>query len=38
MQNGSLEDVAPTVLQLMHVDQPKEMTGHALLKTLTTSR
>ncbi len=38
MQNGSLEDVAPTVLQLMHIDQPEEMTGKPLLRTLTTSR
>jgi 2,3-bisphosphoglycerate-independent phosphoglycerate mutase len=38
LQNGSLEDVAPTVLQLMRIDQPKEMTGKPLLQTLTTSR
>jgi 2,3-bisphosphoglycerate-independent phosphoglycerate mutase len=38
MQNGSLEDVAPTILQLMNIDQPQEMTGKPLLRTLTTSR
>lgn len=38
MDNGALEDVAPTVLQLMNVAQPKEMTGKPLLKTLTTSK
>jgi 2,3-bisphosphoglycerate-independent phosphoglycerate mutase len=37
LQDGSLEDVAPTILQLMNLDQPKEMTGHPLLRTLTTS-
>ena len=35
---GSLEDVAPTILQIMNVDQPKEMTGRPLFRTLTTSR
>lgn len=28
---GELADVAPTVLRLMDIDQPKAMTGHALL-------
>lgn len=38
MENGSLEDVAPTILQLMNIAQPSEMTGKPLLRTLTTSR
>jgi 2,3-bisphosphoglycerate-independent phosphoglycerate mutase len=29
---GSLSDVAPTVLQLLGVDQPKEMTGKSLIQ------
>jgi len=28
--NGALSDVAPTLLALMGLDKPKEMTGHAL--------
>ena len=28
---GRLADVAPTLLQLMHLPQPAEMTGHSLL-------
>src|SRR5690242_18958404 len=28
---GQLSDVAPTTLELMGLDQPKEMTGHSLL-------
>jgi 2,3-bisphosphoglycerate-independent phosphoglycerate mutase len=38
LENGALKDVAPTALQLLHLKQPPEMTGHPLLKTLTTSR
>jgi 2,3-bisphosphoglycerate-independent phosphoglycerate mutase len=38
MSNGALADVAPTVLQLMNLSQPEEMTGKPLLRTLTTSR
>ena len=30
MHNGILADVAPTILKLMHIDQPSEMTGKAL--------
>ncbi len=30
--NGSLSDIAPTMLYLMGLEQPKEMTGHSLLK------
>jgi len=33
LQNdGSLSDVAPSLLTLMGLDQPKEMTGHSLVK------
>lgn len=30
VQNGSLADVAPTFLSLLHIPLPKEMTGHNL--------
>lgn len=30
--NGTLADVAPTLLSLMNIEQPKEMTGHSLIK------
>jgi 2,3-bisphosphoglycerate-independent phosphoglycerate mutase len=33
LENGRLCDVAPTLLQLLGLPQPKAMTGHALLKT-----
>lgn len=29
--DGALSDVAPTALELMGIEQPKEMTGHSLL-------
>ncbi|HYW34508.1 MAG TPA: 2,3-bisphosphoglycerate-independent phosphoglycerate mutase [Balneolaceae bacterium] len=32
LNTGILADVAPTLLDLMHIDQPEEMTGHSLLK------
>ncbi len=32
-QGGRLADVAPTLLELLHVPQPKEMDGISLLKT-----
>ena len=32
VENGILADVAPTVLALMGVEQPKEMTGEALVE------
>ena len=32
VENGILADVAPTVLKLMGVEQPTEMTGHALVE------
>ncbi len=31
-QMGALDDIAPTLLYLMGLDKPKEMTGHNLLK------
>jgi len=30
-QVGVLGDVAPTILELMGLDQPEDMTGHSLL-------
>ncbi|HWJ02922.1 MAG TPA: 2,3-bisphosphoglycerate-independent phosphoglycerate mutase, partial [Verrucomicrobiae bacterium] len=29
---GSLQDVAPTILDIMHIDKPPEMTGTSLLQ------
>ncbi|QNF32778.1 2,3-bisphosphoglycerate-independent phosphoglycerate mutase [Adhaeribacter swui] len=31
LQNGKLGDLAPTILQLMGIPQPPDMTGHSLL-------
>lgn len=31
--DGALSDIAPTLLALMEIDQPKEMTGHSLLSS-----
>jgi 2,3-bisphosphoglycerate-independent phosphoglycerate mutase len=31
LESGRLADIAPTVLDLMDVDQPSEMTGHSLI-------
>jgi 2,3-bisphosphoglycerate-independent phosphoglycerate mutase len=31
LADGQLADVAPTILELMGLDQPREMTGHSLL-------
>lgn len=31
IHDGTLADVAPTVLALMHIEQPAQMTGHSLL-------
>jgi 2,3-bisphosphoglycerate-independent phosphoglycerate mutase len=31
LKNGKLADIAPTVLQLMEIEKPKEMTGESLL-------
>ncbi len=32
ISNGKLADVAPTILELLKVDQPREMTGNSLIK------
>ncbi|MBT5859177.1 MAG: 2,3-bisphosphoglycerate-independent phosphoglycerate mutase, partial [Flavobacteriales bacterium] len=32
IENGKLGDIAPTVLQIMGVEIPKEMTGDILIK------
>ncbi len=32
VENGILADVAPSVCQLLGIEQPKEMTGHSLIK------
>jgi 2,3-bisphosphoglycerate-independent phosphoglycerate mutase len=31
LENGILADVAPTLLDLLHIPQPTEMTGHSLI-------
>lgn len=31
-EHGSLADVAPTILSIMGLSQPEEMTGHSLAK------
>ena len=31
LRNGRLEDIAPTILQLLNIEQPPEMTGHSLI-------
>lgn len=32
LTDGRLCDIAPTLLTMLHMDQPKEMTGHSLIK------
>lgn len=32
LNDGRLSDIAPTVLNMLHMEQPKEMTGHTLIK------
>ncbi len=32
-EDGRLADIAPTILDLMNLDKPKEMTGESLIKT-----
>ncbi|MGV6851828.1 MAG: 2,3-bisphosphoglycerate-independent phosphoglycerate mutase [bacterium] len=32
LAGGALEDLSPTLLNMMHLEKPKEMTGHSLLK------
>ena len=36
VQNGSLSDIAPTMLAIMGLDQPNEMTGRSLVATSAT--
>jgi 2,3-bisphosphoglycerate-independent phosphoglycerate mutase len=31
LDGGSLADVAPTLLDLLRIDQPQEMRGHSLI-------
>jgi 2,3-bisphosphoglycerate-independent phosphoglycerate mutase len=31
IQDGRLADIAPTLLELMGLQQPREMTGHSLI-------
>ena len=31
LHNGILADIAPTLLELLHIEQPKAMTGHSLI-------
>jgi 2,3-bisphosphoglycerate-independent phosphoglycerate mutase len=31
LRKGSLCDIAPTILEIMGIDQPKEMTGQSLI-------
>ncbi|MFT6206704.1 MAG: 2,3-bisphosphoglycerate-independent phosphoglycerate mutase [Colwellia sp.] len=31
-KSGALSDIAPTILQLMNIEQPEQMTGHSLMK------
>jgi 2,3-bisphosphoglycerate-independent phosphoglycerate mutase len=38
LDNGKLADIAPTVLALMGLQQPPEMTGHSLLSIATPSK
>ena len=32
-EGGRLSDIAPTILQLMGIEQPEEMTGHSLIQS-----
>ena len=32
LENGRLADISPTLLDLMNIDKPVEMTGHSLIK------
>ncbi len=38
LENGKLADIAPTVLALMGLAEPPEMTGHSLLSATTSSK
>jgi len=33
LRSGVLADIAPTVLEIMGIDQPEKMTGKSLLKS-----
>ncbi len=33
-ETGALCDIAPTILALMDIEQPKEMTGHSIIKAM----
>jgi 2,3-bisphosphoglycerate-independent phosphoglycerate mutase len=37
-EGGALQDVAPTLLHLMGLPQPSEMTGHSLVELSSDSR
>jgi 2,3-bisphosphoglycerate-independent phosphoglycerate mutase len=37
LRNGRLADIAPTLLQLMQIDQPADMTGVSLIETARTA-
>ncbi len=32
LEDGRLSDIAPTLLDMLHMEQPKEMTGHTLIQ------
>lgn len=32
LKNGNLSDIAPTILEILKIDIPKEMTGHSLIR------
>ena len=32
LHSGILADIAPTLLELLHIEQPAAMTGHSLLE------
>jgi len=34
LRDGSLKDIAPTILQLLHIPKPAEMTGETLIKAV----
>lgn len=31
-EDGRLSDIAPTILDMMNLEQPEQMTGHSLIK------
>ena len=31
VQNGKLADIAPSILKLMEIDKPKEMSGESII-------